>query len=162
MPCGIRPSNVRVCHFTTRASGRDRAAPNLVRNAGKQGRPQVIAFLLCAGEPLRYILEMKMRASFPALLLVAVIARPVTLRGDCSLTATNVMPFSDAGPRFYKNSQGGLYPRGGNTRPPAHHAAAMAMAAQIQPLSGNGVPDPAAGKIVMISIGMSNLSLIHI
>ena len=34
-------------------------------------------------------------------------------------------------------------------------AAALAMAAQIQPLDANGNPN-AAGKIVMISVGMSN------
>lgn len=77
------------------------------------------------------------------------------LRGDCSLTTINVAPLNDAGARFYNGFQCGLYPRGGNARPPAHDAAAVAMAAQVQPLDTNGNPN-AAGKIVMISVGMSN------
>lgn len=51
---------------------------------------------------------------------------------------------------------GGLYPGGVNVRPPAHEAAGVAIAEQILPLDANGNPDPANGKIVMISIGMSN------
>jgi hypothetical protein len=51
---------------------------------------------------------------------------------------------------------GGLYPGGRNTRPPAHEAAGTAIAAQIMPLDGTGEIDPVDGKIVMISIGMSN------
>ena len=77
------------------------------------------------------------------------------LRADCSLTSIGVTPLPDAGPRFYKGFQRGLYPHGGNARPPAHHAAGLAIAAQIQPLDANGNP-AATGKIVMISVGMSN------
>lgn len=52
--------------------------------------------------------------------------------------------------------KGGLYPNGSNTRPPAHEAAGVAIAQTIQPLDSNGDPDPANGRIGMISIGMSN------
>lgn len=75
---------------------------------------------------------------------------------DCSLTSIDVTPLPDAGPRFYKGYQCGLYPRGANTRPPSHDAAALVAAAQVQPLEANGNPNAATGKIVMISIGMSN------
>jgi hypothetical protein len=51
---------------------------------------------------------------------------------------------------------GGLYPDGSNVPPPAHAAAGLEAAAQIVPLSADGDPDPIAGRIVMISVGMSN------
>jgi len=89
-----------------------------------------------------------------AVVLGAVIA-PAALRSDCTLTSTGVAALDDAGPRFYRNFQCGLYPRGGNSRPPALDASALALAGQIQPLDANGNPN-AAGRIVLISIGMSN------
>ena len=89
-------------------------------------------------------------------LVVLNFCTPALVRSDCSLTTIDVTPLNDAGPRFYKGFQCGLYPRGGNTRPPAHEAAALALAAKIQPLDANGNPSPGSGKIVMISVGMSN------
>jgi len=53
---------------------------------------------------------------------------------------------------------GGLYPGGSNVRPAQHQAAGVAIARQIQPLDASGNPDPVNGKIVMVSIGMSNAS----
>ena len=92
-------------------------------------------------------------------LLVAVLtlmARHV-LQADCSLTSTGVVPLNDLGPGSYNGFVGGLYPAGSNTPPSAHAAAAIAIATdQIQPLDSSGNPDPVNGRIVMISIGMSN------
>ena len=51
---------------------------------------------------------------------------------------------------------GGLYPNGSNDPPPAHLSAGLQQSSLIQPLNINGQPDSQAGKIVMISIGMSN------
>jgi hypothetical protein len=51
---------------------------------------------------------------------------------------------------------GGLYPGGSNTRPSAHEAAGRAAAARITHLTADGMPDPRRGRIVMVSIGMSN------
>ncbi|HJS28832.1 MAG TPA: hypothetical protein VJ768_04390, partial [Anaerolineales bacterium] len=78
-------------------------------------------------------------------------------------------PLNDLGPGEYirplqsgggvpTGYYGGLYPDGENTRPPAHEAAGVAAASQIQPLDEAGQPDPADGRIVMISVGMSNTS----
>lgn len=50
---------------------------------------------------------------------------------------------------------GGLYPNGRNQRPPDHEAAGQAMAATIVPLNEAGEPD-VNGRIVLISVGMSN------
>jgi hypothetical protein len=54
---------------------------------------------------------------------------------------------------------GGLYPGGSNVRPPEHEADGLAVAEQIVPLDADGNPDDVNGKIVMISIGMSNTSM---
>jgi hypothetical protein len=54
---------------------------------------------------------------------------------------------------------GGLYPGGSNQRPPQNEAAGLAVAQQVVPLDTAGNPDPANGRIVMISVGMSNASL---
>lgn len=54
--------------------------------------------------------------------------------------------------------QGGLYPNGSNHPPAEHAAAGLAAASRIQPLDADGRSNPDDGKIVMISIGMSNTS----
>ncbi len=66
------------------------------------------------------------------------------------------LPLNDLGTGSYLGQfQGGLYENGANGIPADHAAAGMAHAALIQPLDGDGNPSP-NGKIVMISIGMSN------
>jgi hypothetical protein len=54
---------------------------------------------------------------------------------------------------------GGLYPQGSNARPPAHEAAGRRIASQVIPLDEAGNPDPQQGRIVMISVGMSNTAM---
>ena len=58
----------------------------------------------------------------------------------------------------YKGEDGGLYGGGMNVPPPAHHDAALAELAKIKPLDASGNPSP-NGKIVLISIGMSNTTM---
>ena len=55
----------------------------------------------------------------------------------------------------YKGEDGGLYGGGKNEPPPSHQAAADEALAKIQPLDAQGHP-AADGKIVFISLGMSN------
>jgi hypothetical protein len=69
--------------------------------------------------------------------------------------STGLVPLPDLGKGMYKGEQGGLYPDGENTPPPAHLKAGMALAKAIVPLDANGQPS-ATGKIVLITIGMSN------
>jgi hypothetical protein len=47
-----------------------------------------------------------------------------------------------------------LYPNGSNVRPPGHDAAGVSIAQAIQPLDGNGNPDP-NGKYALMSVGSS-------
>jgi hypothetical protein len=69
---------------------------------------------------------------------------------------SQVKPLSDMSPNDrYKGHQGGLYPDGSSERPAAHMAAGMALAKQIAPLNIEGQPS-ADGRIVLLTIGMSN------
>lgn len=68
-------------------------------------------------------------------------------------TATPLIDFGNA---TYRGNQGGLYPGGSNTRPTSHNAAGVSIAQNIQPLNSTGAIDAANGKIVWMSIGMSN------
>ncbi len=64
--------------------------------------------------------------------------------------STGMVPLTDLGKGTYKGETGGLYPGGGNTPPPAHLKAGMAAAAKIVPIDG---------KIVLLSLGMSNTTM---
>ncbi len=75
---------------------------------------------------------------------------------DCSVTSVGITPLSELGAGLYLGQfQGGLYPGGLNTPPPAHEAEGLTRAADMQPLDTDGLPSP-TGKVVMMSIGMSN------
>jgi hypothetical protein len=74
-------------------------------------------------------------------------------RDHMGLTALN-----DLGTGTYKGEQGGLYPGGSNTMPAAHLQAGLEQAAQVVPRDRNGKPSP-DGKIVVMSIGMSNTTM---
>jgi hypothetical protein len=58
----------------------------------------------------------------------------------------------------YREWDGGLYGGGSNEVPPTQQAAATKALAQIQPLDADGKPS-ATGKIVMMSLGMSNTTM---
>jgi hypothetical protein len=72
--------------------------------------------------------------------------------------STGMIPLPDLGKGMYKGEEGGLYPGGVNTPPPAHMKAGMAIARTIVPLDAEGKPS-INGKIVMISVGMSNTTM---
>jgi hypothetical protein len=66
------------------------------------------------------------------------------------------MPLNDlAGGRYLGQFEGGLYPDGSNAVPAAHAAVGLAGAGAIVPRNASGEVD-AAGKYVLLSIGMSN------
>jgi len=73
-----------------------------------------------------------------------------------NITITVSKPLIDFGTAIYRGFQGGLYPGGSNVRPTAHNAAGLSIAQSIGPLNNAGNIDTANGKIVWMSIGMSN------
>jgi hypothetical protein len=70
---------------------------------------------------------------------------------------TAKVAINDLGTGTYKGFRGGLYPDGTNVPPSAHVAVGVARAKNISPLNANGIRS-ASGKIVLLSIGMSNTS----
>jgi hypothetical protein len=78
-----------------------------------------------------------------------------TVAQNCNGTSINVTPLTDMGAKTYQNQPGGLYPNALNVPPAAHHIAALNAANNIVPLDTSGKPS-ASGKIVLLSIGMSN------
>jgi hypothetical protein len=87
---------------------------------------------------------------------LALLAVSPVAASDCTKTAVGFVPINDLGTSFYLGQfQGGLYPGGVNAPPAAHDQEGRARAAAVQPLNTAGQPDP-NGKIVLLSIGMSN------
>lgn len=77
---------------------------------------------------------------------------------DCSHTSTGNTALTDLGSGKYQGEQGGLYPGRTNVPPTAYQAAGVQAARSIVPLDKSGRASP-IGKIVFISIGMSNTSM---
>ncbi len=90
-----------------------------------------------------------------AALLALFAARHAPAGGNCAGTSSGRIPLSDLGPGLYQGFEGGLYPGGTNVRPAAHDAGADRMA-RLRLLDTSGAPDPLNGRIVLMSIGMSN------
>jgi hypothetical protein len=86
-------------------------------------------------------------------LLMSVYPRLNPPRDSMGFTA-----LTDLGTGTYKGEQGGLYPGGTNTMPADHLTAGLEQARQIVPLDKEGKPSP-DGKIVVMSIGMSNTTM---
>lgn len=85
------------------------------------------------------------------------LAPRAALHADCTASNLNLTPLPDLGIGLYKGFIGGLYSNGGNRRPPAHEADGRNLAVnQIAPRLLSGNIDTNSGKIVVISIGMSN------
>ncbi|HCT93572.1 MAG: hypothetical protein A2X19_01800 [Bacteroidetes bacterium GWE2_39_28] len=78
---------------------------------------------------------------------------------DTDNIITTAIPLIDFGTATYRGFQGGLYPNASNIRPPAHNTAGIAMAKTIKPLNTSGTVDETNGKIVWLSIGMSNVTM---
>lgn len=102
---------------------------------------------------------MKKRLSVIAFLVL--FAGKILAQPNCSAPSTGFTPINDLGKGIspVTGLMGGLYPNGSNVLPPAHKTAGLQMASQIQCLDANGNPDPMSGKIVWLSIGMSNTTM---
>jgi len=81
----------------------------------------------------------------------------VLYAANCERPSTGFFPLDD--PFFdrpYRGMEGGLYPGGASVPPSAHFAAGLRLAAEVRPRNSAGAADDAAGRIVLVSIGMSN------
>ena len=78
---------------------------------------------------------------------------------NCSGTSVGFSPINDLGNNYFRNFQGGLYPGGSNVRPDSHNSNGLNIAKNIKPLDTAGNYDPNNGRIVLLSVGMSNTSL---
>ena len=92
-------------------------------------------------------------------LLILVALASYAVCQNCAGTSTGYPPLNDLGTGLWKGAQGGLYPSGLNTRPVAHTSAGLQIASHLQPLDTAGNADSAKGKIVLLSIGMSNTTM---
>jgi hypothetical protein len=68
---------------------------------------------------------------------------------------SKLKPLPELGPEKYRGYGGGFYPDGKNERPKGHNDAGLVLAKAIRPLDTDGKP-AANGKVVMLSVGMSN------
>jgi hypothetical protein len=83
------------------------------------------------------------------------ITPPVSSASCAGKTDATRVPINDLRTGCYRSFEGGLYPNGTDTLPTAHRLAGLSAASRIQPLDVTGQPS-AGGKIVLVSIGMSN------
>ena len=81
------------------------------------------------------------------------VSQPVN---DDNNIITAPAPLTDFGKSTFRGYSGGLYPNGSNERPDNHNSDGIAIARAIKPLNNQGAIDETNGKIVWISIGMSN------
>lgn len=99
---------------------------------------------------------MKRVLAIGTLLACAVVAASIapsgrsSTRADCSLTRTGLVPLTDMGKRKYRGYRGGLYPSGTNRPTKAYLRKGTEAAKRVRPING---------KIVLLSIGMSNASV---
>jgi len=94
---------------------------------------------------------MPVRALLPCFLLLPFLSPSQ----NCSAPPTGLVPVNDLGTGSYLGWTGGLYPGGSNAMPAAHLQAGLMQAGQVQCLDTNGNA-AASGRIVWLSIGMSN------
>jgi hypothetical protein len=83
---------------------------------------------------------------------------PPSTNNGCLNTSTGFTALTDLGPGTFQGEQGGLYPGGSNTPPSAYRAAGVQAGASVVPLDASGHMS-ANGRIVFLSIGMSNTSM---
>jgi hypothetical protein len=81
--------------------------------------------------------------------------QPKGRSGEQSKWSGHLTPLTELGTNKYKGEDGGLYGEGRNQPPELHLKAALSEAAKIKPLDAQGKPS-AEGKIVLLSVGMSN------
>lgn len=100
----------------------------------------------------------KIRFAYVVLLIAIVFAcnKDLEPKEEDNLVITSPTPLTDFGSGTYRGLSGGLYPNGSNSRPQNHNSDGIAIARTIKPLNTSGNIDETNGKIVWMSVGMSN------
>jgi len=93
--------------------------------------------------------------AFAVGLAVFLSALPALHASNCAGTAVGKTPINDLGTGTYQGQPGGLYPGGLDLRP-AWHDANLDRVGRVMLLDAQGQPDAAGGRIVLMSVGMSN------
>jgi hypothetical protein len=78
-----------------------------------------------------------------------------TSAADCSRTSVPFTPLTDLKTGRYQGFQGGLYPGGKNAPSKGYLKRGLAYAKLVKPRDASGAP-AANGKVVLLSVGMSN------
>lgn len=147
---------------TITAEGKDLAviitAQTQIRSGGGNTQAEQLATLKL-GEDIRFVAQ----AQGDSHVLVGIMSlrgapqnaprRPELVKVDSSA----FKPINDLATGEYNGFMGGFYPRGENTRPAKHEADGVKLAQQIKPLDDQGAPAD-NGRIVLLSLGMSNTS----
>jgi hypothetical protein len=89
----------------------------------------------------------KLLLAATALVLALPAAAPARTAANCAQTSVAMKPLSDLGEGMYHGYRGGLYANGKNSAPKAYVKTGLARARSVKPVNG---------KIVLLSIGMSN------
>ena len=149
------------CAIVPKTTFRD-AANQPIANFTEKGLP--------AGTPVMFKVEARAGQTVLLALRVAPSAAQPTARGKGGAQRSSVprppaprdsigvTPLTELGTGTYKGETGGLYGDGRNEPPPQQQKAAKTAAERIQPLDTQGKPS-AAGKIVLLGVGMSNTTL---
>ncbi len=77
---------------------------------------------------------------------------------NCDMISVGYAPINDLGTGSFRSFQGGLYPDGLNKRTGIYGDAGLDIGSKIVPLDTAGNYNPNTGKIVLLSVGMSNCS----
>jgi hypothetical protein len=98
-----------------------------------------------------------MKVSFLSLTFLLIFSVRCIAQPICTAPSSGFTPINDLKTGTFNGWTGGLYPNGSNYIPSAHKTAGMNIASsQIIPRDASGNQDVVNGKIVWLSIGMSN------
>lgn len=98
---------------------------------------------------------MRLRQALPILAFLVACSSGGTPTRPAVPRDTTRVPLTDLATATYLGFQGGLYANGSNDIPASHRAAGLVAAESVQPLDAAGAPS-ATGRVVLLSIGMSN------
>ncbi|MBK8982636.1 MAG: hypothetical protein IPM38_10035 [Ignavibacteria bacterium] len=90
------------------------------------------------------------------ILITVVIFSRESISQVCTNTSVGLTPINDLGSGYFRSYQGGLYPNGNNVRPVVHDDDGVDIGLNIVPLDTGGNYDSVNGRVVLLSVGMSN------